>query len=226
MNEYPEDTELIQALVRFAGTNPASVAKRAGVAVSTVNRPFNGSAQNRLGRAVLEKLRRAFPDFPGWEDIPGPLAAADRRLAFHGAAPERDPDLVEIEEIDLRFGLGGTYLDASATGEKRVFSRAWLRNFTQAAPQHLFWAVGDGDSMEPTIRSGEVVLIDSSQNRLQTDDCIWAIAIGDVGKIKRLRHGRDGGVKILSDNPAVPPDDAYDGEMNIIGRVVAVVRRL
>jgi len=30
----------------------------------------------------------------------------------------------------------------------------------------------------------------------------------------------------LSDNPAVPPETAYDGELHVFGRVVAVVKKI
>ena len=214
MDGLERDSALIRALVEYAGTTPAAVAKRAQVAVTTVNRPFNGTAPSRLGRAALDKLRGAFPDFPGWPDYLGQSAL------------QADPDLVEIDQIDMRFGLGATYIDGPVETEKRVFSRSWLRNFTRAAPEQLFWTLGDGDSMEPTIRSGEVILVDRSQDTLRSADGIWAVTIGDIVQVKRLRPRASGAVEILSDNPSVPPDLAVDGELHIIGRVVAVVRRL
>ncbi len=214
MSDLERDSALIRALVEYAQATPAAVAKRANVAVTTVNRPFNGTAPSRLGRAALEKLQAAFPDFPGWS---GHLARS---------VTQADPDLVEIDQVDLRFGLGATYLDGAVEFEKRVFSRSWLRNFTRAAPEQLFWTLGDGDSMEPTIRSGEVILIDRSQDTLRSADGIWAVTVGDIVQVKRLRPRANGAVEILSDNPAVPPDLAVDGELHVIGRVVAVVRRL
>ena len=151
---------------------------------------------------------------------------SEHRLAFRGFPADRDPDLVDLDEIDLRFGLGGTYLDSPVTAEKRQFSRAWLRHFTHASPEHLFWSLGDGDSMEPTIRSGELILIDRSQDTPRFGDGIWAVAFGEIGMVKRLRPLPDGSVEIHSDNPIVRPALASDGELHVIGRVVAVVRKL
>jgi phage repressor protein C with HTH and peptisase S24 domain len=222
VNRYPEDTELIQRLVSYADDTPAAVAKRAGVAVSTVNRPFNGSAQNRLGRAVLDKLQRAFPDFPGWTSN---RLTEQQRPVLH-KEPDRDPDLVEIAEVDIRYGLGGSYLDAGGTGEQRLFSRTWLRNVTRASPEHLFWAIGDGDSMEPTIRSGELILIDRSQDTPRMAEGIWAVAIGEIGMIKRLHFPGPGRVELLSDNGLVPAIVPGEDELQIIGRVVAIVRKV
>lgn len=222
MDGLEEDQELVRSLARHAKLAPAAIAREAGLAASTINRSFNGTATTRLSLPTLEKLRDAYPDFPGWQDE----RFKDRRAPFHGFPAERSPDLVELEQIDLRYGLGGTYLDQPVVAEKRQFSRAWLRHFTAAAPEHLFWTQGDGDSMEPTIRSGEVILIDRSQDTPRMGDGVWAIAWGDIGMIKRLRPLPDGTVEIHSDNPAVRPALASDGELHIIGRVVAVVRKL
>jgi len=232
MDGFAKDTELIRRLVEYSGLKPAAVAKVAGVAVTTINRPYTGTSSSRLGRSVLEKLQAAFPDFPGWADLPVVSTTPDdipfKNAVLIEAAEDAlgDPDLVEIDEIDLRFGLGGTFLDNPVETEKRVFSRSWLRHFTNAPPHLLTWTIGEGDSMEPTIRSGEIILIDRSQTSPVMGDGIWAIAFGEVGMIKRLRPRPDGTVDIHSDNPVVRPDRATDGELYIVGRVVAVVRRL
>ncbi|MEQ1499179.1 MAG: S24 family peptidase [Novosphingobium sp.] len=222
MDGLEQDRELIRALVAFANIAPATMARQAGVSPSTIQRPYSGTASTRLGRSALEKLQAAFPDFPGWEKG----ATAEHRLPFRGFAAERDPDLVELDEIDLRYGMGGTYLDGPIVAEKRAFSRELLRHLTHSAPEHLFWAIGDGDSMEPTIRSGELILIDRSQLSPRSGDGIWAFAWGDVGMIKRLRPLPDGTVEIHSDNDRIRPALAADDDLHVIGRVVAVVRRL
>ena len=110
--------------------------------------------------------------------------------------------------------------------ERRPFPRAWLRMVTSTPAEQLYWAQGVGNSMEPTIGDGEVILIDRSKVGSSFGDLYWAVAYGQTGMIKRLRPMPDGSVKILSNNPSVPPEVAYDGELHIFGRVVAVVRRL
>ncbi len=218
MSGLEQDQELIRALIRFAGVTAAEVAKKAGVDPKTVQRPAAGNAETRLSQRTIEKLEAAYPDFPGW------VRAQDRRLPYKGE-PSTD-DTVELEQIDLRYGLGGTYADGPIEVERRPFSREWLRSITSTAPRHLFWAIGDGDSMEPTIRSGEVILIDRSQDTPRLDDGIWAVTHGEIGMIKRLRHLPDGRVELHSDNHLVRPQTAVDGELHVVGRVVAVVRRL
>jgi len=223
VNAYPEDTDLIQRLVRHVGTNPANVAKRAGVAVSTVNRPFNGTAHNRLGRSVLDKLKAAFPDFPGWD---GGGALSDRRLPFNALPSAHDDDSLSIPMLELAYGMGGTFLeghDPELSFER--FPRAFVRMFTATAPDQLCFAYGIGDSMEPTITDRDMLLIDRSRTAIRVSDQIWVVASGGIGMVKRVRVA-GGQVWLLSDNTAVPDYPVADDELTIIGRVVAVVKKV
>lgn len=141
--------------------------------------------------------------------------------------PVNDDDVVEIDQIDLRYGLGGAFVDENAIeSEPRSFSRAWLRSVTDSPPSSLFWATGRGNSMAPTIEDGEIVLGDRSQTTPRDDDLIWACVLGEIGMIKRLRVRADH-VKILSDNPLVPDDVAHpDDNLRIVGRIVVVLKNL
>lgn len=135
-------------------------------------------------------------------------------------------DAVRIQEWNYSYGMGGgTYLDLPVTGEKHQFSRTWLRQFTNAPPDKIFIASGTGDSMTPTILDADIVIVDTSERSIRAGDKIWAIAYGEVGLIKRVRPMPDGSFKMLSDNPVVDAETAYDGEMSVVGRVVAVIRK-
>ena len=137
--------------------------------------------------------------------------------------------MVSVRQIDLRFGLGAAYMDTEIVedqAEMMSFPIAWLKMITPSPPELLYWARGMGNSMEPTISDGDVILIDRSQIDVRFGDLYWAISYGQIGMIKRLRPMPDGGVKILSDNPSVTPETAYDGELHVFGRVVAVVKSL
>lgn len=221
MDGFEQDTALLRQLAEFTHMPPSALAREAGLAATTILRSYNGTSPSRLSIPTIEKLRARFPKFPGWPED----HLADRRLPFHGAQ-QSDPDLVELDEIDLRYGLGGTFLEGHISAEKRQFSRSWLQQLTRASVDSLYWARGDGDSMEPTIRSGEPILIDRSQDSPRLGDGIWVFAYGDIGMIKRLRPLPDGTVEIHSDNALVRPALASDGELHIIGRVIAVVRKL
>ena len=76
--------------------------------------------------------------------------------------------------------------------------------------------------MEPNIWEGDVVLMDTSENRV-SDDTVYVMKRHGYLVVKRLQRTFDGSVKVKSDHPA------YDDEMiagrdvehlEIVGRVV------
>jgi DNA-binding XRE family transcriptional regulator len=135
------------------------------------------------------------------------------------------PDLVAIGEIDLAYGLGGTFSDGPVEMQTLHFSRSFLESITSTPPSQLTFARGRGDSMQPTLLDDDVVLIDRSARTVREQDAIWALTIGDIAMIKRLRV-RGEQVQILSDNDRVPTDEAHHEEVNIVGRVIFIGRKL
>jgi phage repressor protein C with HTH and peptisase S24 domain len=149
----------------------------------------------------------------------------ENRPAFRGPSSLR-PETVELNELDLAYGMGSTFIqDAPVKSRSRTFSAGWLRNFTDSPFDKLFFAKGIVDSMMPTILDNDIVLIDTAQITPRMWDQLWAVDMGGLGMIKRLRPGKDGAMRLISDNPAVPEEIAYDDEMHVIGRVAAIVRK-
>lgn len=210
-----------------AGLSQAELARRIGVTQPSINHLIR---RGTGGSAHLHKIARELRTTPeylnGETDDPSPGALADRRTDFrHFPAATGDDDIVEVAEIDLKFGMGATELEIPVTKTRRFFSRAWLRTYTKANPDSLYFAQGIGDSMAPTILDSDLLLIDTSEQTIRMADKVWAIAFYGQGMIKRLRNSREG-VRILSDNPAVPDEFANDGELHVLGRVVGVVRKM
>lgn len=134
-----------------------------------------------------------------------------------------------IEEIDLALGMGATFLDPDRAPERLgiiPFKLDWLRDIYHGPITRLKVVRGRGDSMEPTIRDGDFVLIDTSRTRLDEQDVVWAVSYGDLGMIRRLRQLPGGGVQLMPDNAVVRTTEAYDGELHIMGRVIWIGRRM
>lgn len=227
MSGVEKDAALINALVDYAGVTLTEVARRAKIDPETLRKPTKGQTNNRLSQRTIEKLQETFPKFPGWPAS----AAGEAHLPYRPQEPvplfgSPPPDLVPVREIDLSFGMGATYLDVPITEEVHHFPRAWLRRYTRSAPDKLFFAQGIGDSMEPTLHDSDLLLIDTDQRQLLSSDRIWVLTYAGCGMIKRLRPVPSGGVEVWSDKKEVSPFTAYDGELEIIGRVVAVQRKL
>ncbi len=209
-------------LMEQRGIGQSELARRIGVSQTSiwklVNEPSQGSKHTHkiareLGTSSAYLMGETDDPLEGALPVPSPKTLADQL------------DLVEVQEIDLKFGMGATELEIPVTSMVRHFSRDWLRQYTRADPEKVYFAQGIGDSMAPTIHDSDLLIIDTSEDHLRMADKIWAVAFCGQGMVKRLRQTRDG-VQILSDNQLVPPETAHDGELHILGRVVGIVRKM
>jgi phage repressor protein C with HTH and peptisase S24 domain len=198
----------------------SELARRVGCSSAAIQQIVSGKTQNsRFLPVIASKLHVSLPFLLGETDDPSDFNPTPRS--------ETDHDEVEIDSIDLAYGMGGTFLDTeSVEVEKARFSRSWLRQYTDAPPEMLFSTSGVGDSMWPTIHDRDGVIADRSSRTVDQGDKIWAIVFGGVAMIKRLRPLPDGTVRIMSDNPQVSDEVASDGDLFIVGRVAAIVRRV
>lgn len=208
--------------LEIVSVSQAALARKIGVSQATIAKLALGVSS---GSKHLHKIARELGTTPEYltGETDDPTAGA---LPVPSAATLAEQlDLVEVQEIDLRFGMGSTDLEVPVTAQVRHFSRDWLRQYTGAKPEALYFAQGIGDSMAPTIHDSDLLLIDTSQHDLRLADKIWAVALHGAGMVKRLRPTREG-VEIHSDNPLVRPETAFDGELHILGRLVGIVRKM
>ncbi|WP_161978325.1 XRE family transcriptional regulator [Sphingomonas oligophenolica] len=216
------DADRLRERMTAVSLSQSELARRVGVSQTTIYKILTGDA---LGSKHLHLIARELGTTPAY--LTGETADP-----AEGAVPLPTPetiaeqlDLVPIAIIDLEYGLGATFVDDHVEVEVGHFPRVWVNSFTSTPSTLLTFARGRGDSMMPTIHSNDMVMIDRSQRVIEEPDAIWAYSIGNMGGIKRLRV-RGERVTILSDNPAVPPDEAMTEEMTIIGRVIMIIRSI
>ncbi len=215
------------------GLSQSAVARAVGVKQPSIGRLISGDTRQTRHLMELAQALRTTPEYlTGETDLAVAQRSEEQRQDF-GAfpVPLRDQiaaehGLIAIRHLDLAFGMGATYIDNPVDEEIRLFPEGFIRSFTNAPAELIYFAEGVGDSMMPTIHSRDVVIIDASDRRITMADQIWACTYSGMGMIKRLRPMPDGGVKILSDNPSVPPETAYDGELSLFGRIVGVARKI
>lgn len=82
--------------------------------------------------------------------------------------------------------------------------------------------------MAPTLRHGDDLIVDHSDNMAKLRDGIYVLRLDDVLMVKRIAMGpRRGMFSIMSDNSLYPSWGEMDLELaSIIGRVVWVGRTL
>jgi len=167
-------------------------------------------------RKLEETDRRTLAMFFGVDE--GELGAPD--LAPVAAAPGGDTRArwVDVPRLALGASAGpGALADAEAATDRLRFSQRWLRTLGLDPAQLTVIEVA-GDSMEPSLRDGDEILVDRSPRGWR--DGIHVVRIDDVLLVKRLEHGAGGTIRVISDNPAYPASTRPAAEVAIIGRVV------
>jgi phage repressor protein C with HTH and peptisase S24 domain len=82
-----------------------------------------------------------------------------------------------------------------------------------------------GDSMEPTLHEGNVVLVDRTQQHWKRGGIFVVSTIGGLF-IKRLQPKANGTVELISDNPAYPPERIESSDVRILGKVVGAFTKV
>lgn len=146
-----------------------------------------------------------------------------------------------ILEIDVRAGLGGggsmegrevrhdgDYADP-VKPEAWKFPTRFMREELRAPESRVIILETDGDSMYPTIGSGERVIVDTGL-RVPSPDGIFALRdrFGNivVKRLQVLRSGDPPRIKIISDNQHHAPEEVGADEIEIVGRVLWGLKRL
>jgi len=134
-------------------------------------------------------------------------------------------DFVKLPLFDLSVAAGdGALLDRPETVAATLsFRRDWLSQ-EGLHPLSLALFRVSGESMEPTLRDRDVIMVDRTAREIQGER-IFVLRIDSEAYIKRLRL-LAGEVEISSDNPAYRTWSRPLAEVVVIGRVVWLGRRL
>lgn len=139
-------------------------------------------------------------------------------------------DYVSIPLYDVHADAGdGAVVDSELVVDVLHFKQEWLRAELRASPADLYLINVDGESMEPTLRPGDIILVDN-RDQAQARDGIYVLRMANTLLVKRLQRLPGGVIKVSSDNPAYSPfeihADNVDEGFAIIGRVVWSGRRM
>ena len=82
-----------------------------------------------------------------------------------------------------------------------------------------------GESMEPTLRDGSIILIDRNKTDI-VNGSIFVINAGGTVYIKRLMMNPNGNIDMISDNSIIPKQEAHVEESVVIGRVIGALEKI
>jgi phage repressor protein C with HTH and peptisase S24 domain len=137
-----------------------------------------------------------------------------------------DSEYAGVPKVRARLSAGGGSFETGGDVESYYpFRRDWLRRKGNPANMVLMDVVGN--SMEPEIRHGDMVLIDQGQTGVVAYG-VYAVGVEDTVLVKRVEK-RPGTLVLLSDNrdyaPIILAGDQLDS-LRVIGRVLWVGREL
>lgn len=134
-----------------------------------------------------------------------------------------DNNYCHISQYDIEASAGqGSLVEAENIDQHLAFKESWLRK-SGINPANLIAIYARGDSMEPTIYSGDSLVIDKTKNTVTSDGGIYVINYDGELFVKRVQKQLDGLVAITSDNKnyrdmTIPTQEL--SKLKIIGRVV------
>lgn len=135
-----------------------------------------------------------------------------------GAAEFDDADAVWVPLYDVEVSAGsGIEVYGERIIQRVPFAKSWLQGEGLHAGNLACLPV-HGDSMEPTLQHGDIVLVNHEKTR---GDGVFVIRMGNALRVKRLQWLANGDLRISSDNSIyqteqITPAD-LGGDFDILG---------
>lgn len=139
-------------------------------------------------------------------------------------ASEGCPFTVNIDMLDVTAccGDGVDNANEKVVG-KWIMPEMEFRTITFAKPNEIKMIRVSGDSMQPTLKGGDWVLVDVTRNTPDSDGMFLIRTSGGLA-VKRLQAGLTDEIIVKSDNPAYDNLTAKVGEIKIIGKVIYTLK--
>ncbi|MDU1029338.1 MAG: helix-turn-helix transcriptional regulator [Clostridiales bacterium] len=182
-----------------SGMSQGALAKAAGIAQPTIWRLTSGNAR---GSTKIVEIANALGVRTEWLSTGvGPMREDGQEPITH---PGINQGIYRIEVLDLTFSAGpGNYMLSEFVEVLHAieFTTDYARSLFGNRPQDDVKVMTvDGDSMYPTIQSGDRLFFDVSVRNFKVDG-VYAFVFGQHFHVKRLQmQGLQ--LAVLSDNPA------------------------
>ncbi|MCF6147650.1 MAG: LexA family transcriptional regulator [Candidatus Kuenenia sp.] len=184
----------------------------------------------------LEITPQAFFSFKKQNEIPSELLV--RFCLLHQISidwlvkgeQEKTSDYVNIPIYNPKIFTDERVNEPEHTAEFIAFKSEWLKSEFSANKANLYLFYIEDDSMEPTLKNGDVVIVDKKDNVLDRDG-LYLLRVAGASFIKRIQRLPGSSIRMLCDNSAyqtieVKTDQIVSGEILIIGRIVWSGRKL
>ena len=190
-----------------------------GVALEGLSKHFNYDSKWLLtGKGEpYPDAHLEYPEVYGSEGSPAVPPAGSIPASVQ---PDFPPDdYVFIGRVKGKISAGGGLTPDNAIEMRLAFRKDWLKR--KGNPNNMSLIKVSGDSMEPTLLSGDIVLVDHSRTSVAPQGGIYAISIDHEIMIKRVQVlFHEGKLRIISDNKQYEPIEATPDKVRINGKVI------
>ena len=209
-----DGVERLRLIVENCGGTSA-VSSKSGQSVSSINNWLRGTEPKFT--ALSDIVKATGYSFDWLATGEGPMHPGETTVAA-------DTDFLSAPRYDAEASCGaGAFVDEAPVLNRIPFTKEFMnkklgRNDTKG----LILLDARGDSMEPTINDGGLIMVDTDKTSLTS--AIYAFSYDGALFVKRLNH-LPGAVEARSDNKEYPPFviDKHDMDnFRVIGRVVWV----
>lgn len=208
----------LKEAIRKKGFNASELAKYAEVKPSFIYDILNGKSTNpntsKMAR-ISEALDIDLGNLLGIGDY------TEKRSA-------RSEYVVISSMLVAKSNTQGTVIVEDKKGEPYYFRQSWVEDRLKTEPKNLRMIFVEGDSMEPTLCQGDMVLVDVTKtNPSPSGIFVLFDGMGLIAKrLEFLPNSKPASVRILSDNAQYHPYERPVKEAEIIGRVVWFAREI
>ncbi len=141
----------------------------------------------------------------------------------HILEKKTDADFTYVPQVNGKISAGEGVVPDNIIEMRVAFRKEWIARKGNAKDMVLIKV--SGDSMDPTLLNGDLVLIDRGRKYFEPQGGIYAIALDDTIMIKRVQLVGDR-VKIISDNKMYEPFEVAADQVKINGKVIWFAREL
>lgn len=199
MNSNSEVVELVKKMTAEQNMSMSELARRVGIAKSAISRYFNGTRELPLNR--IGDFASALHTTPNFLlGVKEDTNSQGIKIPVLGTVAAGIPisaveDILDYEEIPQSWQNQGEFFGLKIKG----------------------------DSMEPRMESGDVVIV-KQQSDANSGDTVIVLVNGDDATCKRLEK-TENGIMLVSTNPKYPPmfyslEDIQTKPVVILGKVV------
>ncbi|EDK09836.1 helix-turn-helix transcriptional regulator [Haemophilus influenzae] len=189
-------SERLTSLMYEKGISQAELARLIGIKQPSVFKILSGETRNP--KKILE-IATALNVDPHW--LKTGEGDPDPSYRIVEVSEPQNPNTVRIDILDVEVSAGnGAYLSPTEQGLlSQEFDLTFFRQqFGRADAKHLKLITVKGDSMAPTLESGDLLYVDVSENYFSADG-LYVFTFDDHTFIKRLqKRGRE--MWAISDN--------------------------